>query len=368
MKPEFDIRVYNEDKLRKDFEKAMNVGHIYGHPIKKGKRFRSAFTTEQVNYLEKEFRKYPYIGNARRKDVALVLDIPERAVKIWFQNRRMREKKDLSNKESDSDKSVDVSESQNTKQSKSDSSLPLLTQQSNHEENQVNTSSEPTHTYKDYSKDPTSKEDSFSPPKIEISVIQSNAASTTTSESPSSSSKCETEDRYEVFKKALPNDPYDNQYQFKHTPNSSYVQYARDHHSLSSSYPICVSSPSAVPQDLSSKPVTQNQNTLLEQNSSALKYNPEAPFYLKDFYTAPYVPPGSMIWRPLSMTPIMTAAPSIAIPSPGSTSQDPSVMKRNCNCDCHKPQIAPMIVSSNPHTNMQYVITAVPFQNTSPKF
>lgn len=75
---------------------------------KRGKRFRSAFTTEQVNYLETEFKKYPYIGNARRKDVANVLNIPERAVKIWFQNRRMKEKKDGTNKDMDETKNLEL--------------------------------------------------------------------------------------------------------------------------------------------------------------------------------------------------------------------------------------------------------------------
>ncbi|KAJ2947433.1 hypothetical protein O0L34_g17211 [Tuta absoluta] len=368
MNPELALRLYSEDKLRKDFEKAMKVGHIYGLPIKKGKRFRSAFTTEQVNYLEKEFRKYPYIGNARRKDVALVLDIPERAVKIWFQNRRMREKKDLNNKESDSDKSVDVSEQQSAKHLIDDSSLPLLTQLSSSKQKRVNTSSETKHTHKEYSTDSTSKEDTVSQPKIEISVIQSDTTSTTTSELPSSSSECKTEDKYKVFMKNIPTDPYDNQHQFNHTstPCSSYVQYASNPQSLSSSYPMSVSSPSAVPQDLSSKPVTQIQNR--DQTSSALKYNPEAPFYLKEFYTAPYVPPGSMIWRPLNMTPLMSAAPSITISSPRSSSQDLSMISRDCNCDCHKPRVSPVMVPSNPHTNVHYVISAVPFQNPTAKF
>ncbi|XP_039750623.1 pituitary homeobox 2-like [Pararge aegeria] len=66
---------------------------------KKSKRFRSAFTTEQINYLEQEYKKFPYIGSGNRKEVSNKLNIPERAVKIWFQNRRMKEKKECGNKE-----------------------------------------------------------------------------------------------------------------------------------------------------------------------------------------------------------------------------------------------------------------------------
>nr|XP_021206576.1 homeobox protein Hox-A2 [Bombyx mori] len=67
--------------------------------IKKVKRMRSAFTTDQVNYLEKLFKKLPYVNSTQRKAVAFRLNISDRAVKIWFQNRRMKEKKELCSKE-----------------------------------------------------------------------------------------------------------------------------------------------------------------------------------------------------------------------------------------------------------------------------
>ncbi|XP_050667246.1 uncharacterized protein LOC126966970 [Leptidea sinapis] len=59
----------------------------------KSRRYRSAFTTDQITYLENQFRKFPYIGTGNRKDIADALNMPERAVKIWFQNRRMKEKR-----------------------------------------------------------------------------------------------------------------------------------------------------------------------------------------------------------------------------------------------------------------------------------
>lgn len=79
-----------------------NDSHTYNSGIstagkvdkKKQKRFRSAFTTMQIAILEKEFKKDPYVTNIRREEVANSLNIPERAVKIWFQNRRMKEKRD----------------------------------------------------------------------------------------------------------------------------------------------------------------------------------------------------------------------------------------------------------------------------------
>lgn len=61
---------------------------------KKQKRYRSAFTTTQVRILEKEFDKNPYVSNGQREEIAKKLNLSERAVKIWFQNRRMKEKRE----------------------------------------------------------------------------------------------------------------------------------------------------------------------------------------------------------------------------------------------------------------------------------
>ncbi|KPI99964.1 Double homeobox protein A [Papilio xuthus] len=44
------------------------------------------------------FLKLPYVGVVSRKEIANKLNIPERAVKVWFQNRRMKEKKDIAHR------------------------------------------------------------------------------------------------------------------------------------------------------------------------------------------------------------------------------------------------------------------------------
>lgn len=355
---------------------------------KKVKRFRSAFTTDQVNYLEKQFKKFPYIGNAHRKEVASALNIPERAVKIWFQNRRMKEKKESVTKEFDDDqnirKSLEYTKDQlnNVVPSTNEQprSLPLLT-----DLNEGNS-------YKNMSTNNSSSNETRmmvqgveikdTAAKIPLPFTQNVVTTAKVIHPPS------------VFVKTSHLSP-----EFKSSAEFS-IDLCKKYKTECFSNPLCVEQQTLkkededikkieepkfvgfteqmIPEDLSASrkvniPAMGPQQSLAGNTSSNSGFVSLVPT-VSPFYTQPYISASGVIWKPVSVMPVVSSnTPPVSAPSNPLLNMSPvqeNFTKRLCNCDCHVRQVMPQVPYSFPQQSPspQYIITAMPFQNPSTKF
>ena len=80
-------------KIKKKDKAASSSG-----PSNEEKRPRTAFSSEQLARLRKEFEENRYLNEDRRKNLANELGLNETQIKIWFQNKRAKLKKSSGDK------------------------------------------------------------------------------------------------------------------------------------------------------------------------------------------------------------------------------------------------------------------------------
>jgi hypothetical protein len=87
--------IKSDGKEMKSLKRARPVDDLKGENFSpsKSKRIRTIFTPDQLEQLEEEFAKCQYVVGAEREELARLLSLSSNQVKVWFQNRRIKYRK-----------------------------------------------------------------------------------------------------------------------------------------------------------------------------------------------------------------------------------------------------------------------------------
>ncbi|KOB75726.1 Hox cluster protein ShxB [Operophtera brumata] len=378
-------------------------------PIWKPKRFRSAFTTEQIQFLEQQFKKFPYVSSEHRKEISMALKIKEKAIKIWFQNRRMKEKKESINKELDNVRTNEVdSQDQlnnvcNLSSANEQHLYPLPTIMKSVEtskkltktntdsvysqnRDQVNTTMQvsqnlPTNninSHMNINEDLNIKTQLPLEPSRNVDLTQINLTQSgkfknkvqvpaayflnddSTQRNSLQRGQCKNKNP-SIYRKSADfrTDSKKLKKEIKHLINP--IHKPKIQRKEVPGHPTISVKPKISPEDFSSNKKARPPDTPPRQatlNSPA--YYPVMP----TFYPHPFISPGRVIWKPMHIMPAMPPGTAISVPS-NHQARFRHDQNHNCYCNCHgnpQPFTVPATqISAYP----QYVISS-PFQNPIP--
>ncbi|KAI3380346.1 hypothetical protein SNEBB_003315 [Seison nebaliae] len=72
--------------------------NFYDNCHRKCRRVRTVFTEKQLKYLEERFAAQKYLSSEDRKELSRQMSLSQLQIKTWFQNRRMKWKKEVMGK------------------------------------------------------------------------------------------------------------------------------------------------------------------------------------------------------------------------------------------------------------------------------